>query len=143
MILLGANIVSELMKSAPDPAVMGWIDALPIASVFVSSITQAEILYGVALTAEGKRREGLTLAARATFEIYFRGRVLPFASEAAEMFAALAAGRRRAGREIALADAQIAAVARSRGAQLATRNVSDFEGCDVEVINPWNRLVDR
>jgi predicted nucleic acid-binding protein len=126
------------MKSSPEAAVMGWINAMPGATVFVSAVTQAEILYGVALVPEGKRRDGLTRAARTAFETYFRGRILPFDSEAAEAFATLAAGRRQSGRPISQADAQIAAIARSRGAALATRNVPDFEGCGVEVINPWN-----
>lgn len=137
MILLDTNVVSELMKSAPEPAVMGWINAIPGATVFLSAVTQAEILHGVALVPEGKRREGLTRAALTAFETYFRGRLLPFDSEAAEAFAVLAAGRRQAGRPISQADAQIAAIARSRGAALATRNVLDFEGCGVEIVNPW------
>jgi len=137
MIVLDTNVVSELMKSAPEPAVMAWIDAIPGATMFLSAVTQAEILYGVALVPEGKRREGLALAARTAFESYFRGRILPFDSEAAEVFAELAAGRRRAGRPISQADAQIAAIARSRGAVLATRNVPDFEGCGVEIVDPW------
>ena len=137
MIVLDTNVVSELMKSAPEPAVMAWIDAIPGATLFLSAVTQAEILYGVALVPEGKRREGLALAARTAFETYFRGRILPFDSEAAEAFAELAAGRRRAGRPISQADAQIAAIARSRGAVLATRNVPDFEGCGVEIVDPW------
>jgi hypothetical protein len=137
MIVLDTNVVSELMKSAPEPAVMAWIDAIPGAALFLSAVTQAENLYGVALVPEGKRREGLALAARTAFETYFRGRILPFDSEAAEAFAALAAGRRRAGRPISHADAQIAAIARSRGAALATRNVPDFEGCGVEIVDPW------
>ncbi len=136
MILLDTNVVSELMKSAPEPAVMVWINALPSATVFLSAVTQAEILYGVALVPAGKRRDGLARAARTAFETYFRGRILPFDTEAAEAFAALA-GRRQAGRPISQADAQIAAIARSRGAALATRNVPDFEGCGVETIDPW------
>ena len=137
MILLDTNVVSELMKLAPEPAVMVWINTLPGSTVFISAVTQAEILYGVALVPEGKRREGLAQAARIAFETYFRGRILPFDSEAAEAFAALAAGRRQVGRPISQADAQIAAIARSRGADLATRNVADFEGCGVEIVNPW------
>lgn len=136
MILLDTNVVSELMKSAPEPAVMIWINALPSATVFLSAVTQAEILYGVALV-PGKRRDGLARAARTAFETYFRGRILPFDTEAAQAFAALAAGRRQAGRPISQADAQIAAIARSRGAALATRNVPDFEGCGVEIVDPW------
>jgi predicted nucleic acid-binding protein len=137
MILLDTNVVSELMKSAPEPAVMVWINTLPGSTVFISAVTQAEILYGVALVPEGRRREGLARAARTAFETYFRKRILPFDCEAAEAFAALAAGRRRAGRPISQADAQIAAIARSRGAALATRNVPDFEGCGVEIVDPW------
>ena len=137
MIPLDTNVVSELMKLAPEPAVMVWINTLPGSTVFISAVTQAEILYGVALVPEGKRREGLAQAARIAFETYFRGRILPFDSEAAEAFAALAAGRRQVGRPISQADAQIAAIARSRGAALATRNVADFEGCGVEIVNPW------
>lgn len=137
MILLDTNVVSELMKSAPEPAVMAWINAIPNATVFVSSVTRAEIFYGVALVSDGKRRQGLAQAARTTFETYFRGRILPFDSEAADAFAELAASRRLSGRPISQADAQIAAIARSRGAELATRNVRDFEGCGVELINPW------
>ena len=137
MILLDTNIVSELMKSAPEPSVLAWIDAMPAATVFVSAIARAEILYGIALVPEGKRRDRLEQAAHTAFETYFRGRILPFDSEAADAFAPLAASRHRAGRPISQPDAQIAAIARSRGAALATRNVSDFAGCGVEVVNPW------
>ena len=99
MILLDTNVVSELMKLAPEPAVMVWINTLPGSTVFISAVTQAEILYGVALVPEGKRREGLAQAARIAFETYFRGRILPFDPEAAEAFAALApAAARSAGR---------------------------------------------
>jgi predicted nucleic acid-binding protein len=88
---------------------------------------------------DGKRREGLASAADTAFETYLRGRILPFDSDAAEAFAELAASRRQAGRPISQADAQIAAIAASRGADLATRNVADFEGCGVQIINPWGR----
>jgi predicted nucleic acid-binding protein len=137
MILLDTKVVSELTKSAPEPAVMVWINALPGSTVFISAVTQAEILNDIALVPEGKRREGLARAARTAFETYLRGRILPFGSEAAEAFAVLAAGRRQVGRTISQADAQIAAIARSRGAALATRNVPDFEGCGIEIVDPW------
>ena len=137
MIVLDTNVVSELMKAAPEPAVLAWINPLPMSAVFVSAVSQAEILYGVALVPAGRRQDGLLRAAHTVFETYFRGRVLPFDSEAAEAFAWIAASRRLAGRPISLADAQIAAIARSRRAELATRNVPDFEGCGIEIVDPW------
>ncbi len=137
MILLDTNVVSELMKSAPDPTVVAWTDAMPGPTMFISAITRAEILYGIALVPEGKRQDSLKRAAHTAFESYFRGRILPFDADAADAFASLAAARRQGGRPIAQADAQIAAIARCRGAVLATRNVPDFNGCGIEVINPW------
>jgi predicted nucleic acid-binding protein len=138
MIILDTNVVSELMKVAPEPAVMVWIDAQPMSSVFLSSVSQGEILYGVGLVPPGKRRDGLLHAARTAFETYFRGRILPYDSDAAEAYAAIAAKRPQAGRPISQFDAQIAAIAHSRGAELATRNTADFEDCGIGLINPWN-----
>lgn len=139
MILLDTNVVSELMKSAPAASVMAWINAVPRATIFVSAVSQAEILYGVALLPAGRRREDLTGAAGAMFSVLFRGRVLPFDADAAGAFAVVAAARRHAGRPISNPDAQIAAIARSRGAVLVTRNVPDFDGCGIDVIDPWTR----
>jgi len=137
MILLDTNVVSEIMKATPEPSVLSWIDDTPGAVLFVSAITQAELLYGIALLPAGKRRDARARAAGAAFATYFRGRILSFDSDAAEAFADIAAGRRQAGRPIAQADAQIAAIARSRGASLATRKMPDFEGCGLDVVNPW------
>ena len=138
MILLDTNILSELMRPAPDPAVERWFAAQPDASLFISAITEAELRYGAALLPSGKRRSALTAEIDGMLEEDFDGRILPFDRLAAQAFAAIAADRRQAGRPISQADAQIAAIARSRGASLATRNVPDFEGCGVEVINPWS-----
>ena len=137
MILLDTNVVSEMMKAAPDRRALAWLDAQLASALFVSSITQSELLYGVALSPGGKRRDELARAVGAAFAVYFRGRVLAFDSAAAAAFADIAASRRRAGRPISQSDAQIAAIARSRGATLATRNVKDFDGCGVEVVDPW------
>lgn len=137
MILLDTNILSELMRPAPEPAVEQWLAAQPDASVFISAITEAELRYGAALLPTGKRRTALVAEIEAMLEEIFGGRILPFDSSAAQAFAVLASERRQAGRPISQADAQVAAVARSRGASLATRNVEDFEGCGIEVINPW------
>ncbi len=137
MILLDTNILSELMRPAPEAAVEQWLAAQPDASVFISAITEAELRYGAALLPSGKRRLALTAEIEGMLEADFGGRILPFDSSAAQAFAIVASERRQAGKPISQADAQIAAVARSRGASLATRNVEDFEGCGIEVINPW------
>jgi predicted nucleic acid-binding protein len=138
MILLDTNILSELMRPAPEPAVEQWLADQPAASVFISAITEAELRYGLALMPSGKRRSALAAEIEAMLGEDFSGRILPFDSPAAVAFAEIAAERRQAGRPISQADAQIAAIARSRGAALATRNVPDFEGCGVEIINPWS-----
>lgn len=138
MILLDTNVLSELMRPAPDPAVERWLAAQPDASLFISAITEAELRYGAALLSSGKRRSALTAEIDGMLEEDFDGRILPFDRLAAQAFAAIAADRRQAGRPISQADAQIVAIARSRGAALATRNVPDFDGCGVEVINPWS-----
>ena len=137
MILLNTNILSELMRPAPEKGVEQWLTDQPDASVFISAITEAELRYGVALLPTGKRRSTLAAVIEDMLGEDFTGRILPFDSAAAVAFAEIAANRRQAGRPIAQADAQIAAIARSRGAALATRNVPDFEGCGIELVNPW------
>ena len=106
-------------------------------SLFTTTLCQAEIYYGLALLPEGKRREALQAAARAKFEEDFAGRILPFDMDAALAYSMVAAGRRSSGQPISQFDAQIAAVARSRGGQLATRNARDFANCGIAVIDPW------
>ena len=137
MILLDTNILSELMRRAPEQGVEQWLADQPDASVFISAITEAELRYGVALLPAGKWRSTLAAVIEDMLGEDFTGRILPFDSAAAVAFAEIAASRRQAGRPIAQADAQIAAIARSRGASLATRNVDDFAGCEIEIINPW------
>ena len=138
MILLDSNVVSELMKAAPAGNVIGWVAAQPASSLYTTSITQAEILHGIMLLPSGKRRHGIEAAAQAMFAEEFEGRILGFGSDAALPYARIASERRRAGRPISSFDAQIAAIARSAGAVIATRNVADFSDCRVEVVNPWD-----
>jgi toxin FitB len=138
VIVLDTNVLSELMRPSPSTAVARWVAAQPSSSLFTTTITQAEILYGVALLPRGRRREALEGAVGAMFEEEFAERVLPFDAAAAHAFASIAAERRRAGKNIAQLDAQIAAIAHSRDAAIATRNVKDFEACGIELFDPWH-----
>ena len=139
MLLLDTNVVSELMRPAADRAVPRWLAAQPQAGIYICAITEAELRVGVALLPEGRRRDALAADVEAMVAEDFGGRTLPFDSAASAEYAKIVAARRRAGRPIAVFDAQIAAIARSRGASLATRNVADFEGTGIVVINPWTR----
>jgi toxin FitB len=138
MILLDTNVISELMKAIPNSTVEAWLSRQPTESLFITAITEAELRYGAALLAPGRRRKSLTAAVEAMLAEDFTGRILPFDSSAAVAYAVVAAERRQAGRPMAQFDAQIAAIAKSRGTALATRNTPDFEDCGINLINPWN-----
>jgi toxin FitB len=138
MIILDTNVLSELMKPKPSSRVLAWVATQPATELCTTSITEAEIYYGIELLARGKRREGLLAAVEAMFAEDLAGRVFGFESEAARVFSKIAAARRAHGRPISHADAQIAAIARVRQAKLATRNVADFENCGLDVVDPWN-----
>ncbi|KXU31395.1 plasmid stabilization protein [Sphingobium sp. 22B] len=139
MIVLDTNVISEMMRREPDPQVMAWIADQPMAGVFTTTLTQAEIFYGLALLPEGRRRDDLLAAARPMFEVDLAGRVLPFDTDAASAYPEIAAGRKQGGKPISQIDAQIAAIVRSRGARLATRNVRDFAECGITVVDPWGK----
>ena len=138
MIVLDTNVISELMKATPAERVMNWVGAQALSILYTTSITQAEILHGIMLLASGKRRVAIAAAADAMFTVDFGGRILAFGSDATHPYARIATARRRAGHPISHFDAQIAAIAHSAGAMVATRNVVDFEGCGVKVVNPWD-----
>lgn len=140
MIVLDTNVLSELMSSSPEPAVSHWITRQASPRLFTTSISMAEILQGIEMLPQGKRREGLSAAAQTMFTELFPGRVLPFNEDAARAFAPIAVNRRMRGRPISLFDAQIAAIAHAHGATLSTRDISDFEHCGVPLINPWAGL---
>ncbi len=136
--ILDTNVVSEPMRPSPSPAVLAWLSEVhERGPLFVTTITVAEILLGIELLPKGKRRERMLAQTEATFAEDFAGRVLPFDEDAARAFPQIAVPRRAQGRPIADLDAQIAAIARSRSAVLATRNAADFEGCGVRLVNPW------
>lgn len=139
MIILDTNVVSEPMRPEPDPRVLAWLAGQDAGALFVTAVTEAELRTGLAIMPEGRRREALGAALEAMLAEDFAGRVLPFeAGAAARAYAVIHATRRSLGRPIAMADAMIAAIARARGMQVATRNVDDFKGTGVEVINPWD-----
>jgi predicted nucleic acid-binding protein len=137
VIILDTDVLSELMKREPVPGVEQWLTAQPPASLFTTSVAKAEVLYGVALLPSGERRDALEEAVAAMFEEDFDSRVLAFDGAAAYEYAIIASHRRHAGKPISQFDAQIAAIARSKGAAVATRNVSDFDDCGIDVHNPW------
>ena len=138
MIIVDTNVLSELMRGDPDPVVIAWIETQAATALFTTTITQAEILYGIRVLPKGKRRGEIEKAASEIFSIDFAGRVLPFDQDAAQAYAEIAAARRRMGRPISQFDAQIAAISYSRNSIVATRNVPDFEGCGIQTIDPWD-----
>jgi predicted nucleic acid-binding protein len=137
MIVLDTNVLSELMKASPSAHVTTWWKSRPATDLFITTLTLAEIFFGIELLPKGKRRTAIEKAAEATFADDFEGHILAFDNDAAREFARIAAERRKMGRPISQTDAQIAAIARSRGAAVATRNAGDFEQCGIVVLNPW------
>ena len=137
MIVLDTNVLSEALKPLPSHIVLGWLAAQQPLSVFTTTVTEAEVLYGVETLPQGKRRLRLLAAVEQMFAEEFAGRILPFDEDAARAFAKIVAARDRAGRPISQFDAMIAAIAQSHRAAVATRNTGDFQGCGIDVINPW------
>lgn len=137
MIILDTDVVSELMRPTPTAAVTEWVASQPSASLYTTSITEAEILHGIMLLPAGRRRTALEVASLAMFSEDFAGRILGFGSDAAAHYARIASDRRRAGHPISAFDAQIAAIARVMGATIATRNIADFEGLGLRLVDPW------
>jgi toxin FitB len=139
MIILDTNVLSEVLRITPAPQVMQWMDSLKPNDVYVTSVTQAEMLLGVALLPKGKRRDALGAQVASLFDTHFKQRCLPFNANAATYYADIVADRQRAGKPISTEDAQIAAIACSVGFDLATRNVADFMGITgLALVNPWN-----
>ena len=137
MIVLDTNVVSELMRPHPAARVVDWVGRQAAFRLYLSSITEAELRYGVEVMPEGSRQTKLRDAVEGMVREDFAGRILPFESDAARAYALIAAARRATGRPISRADCQIAAIARSVGASVATRDTGGFEGCGIGVVNPW------
>ncbi|MCF4166908.1 type II toxin-antitoxin system VapC family toxin [Zavarzinia compransoris] len=137
MIVLDTNVVSEPMRLDGDPAVRAWLDAQAAETLYLTSVSLAELLVGIGRLPQGRRRDGLDRALAALLDRLFGDRILPFDAAAARIFADIQEDCRMKGRAIAFADGQIAAIARSHGFSVATRDTAPFEAAGVPVINPW------
>lgn len=136
MIVLDTNVVSEAMRPEPTPEVVAWLNAQAAETLYLSSVTLAELLFGIGALPAGKRKDRLTSALERLLGL-FPGRVLPFDQEAARLYAEMAVAARAAGRPMPMADGYIAATASAHGFAVATRNVTDFSDTGLEPIDPW------
>lgn len=139
MIILDTNVVSEPLKPAPAQAVLHWLDRQAPETLYLTAVSLAELLAGIEALPQGRRRLELKQAFTAQILPLFEGRILSFDAKAAEAFAKVRAGAQAVGNTIGFADGAIAAVAAAQGFVLATRNVRDFRGVGVELMNPWDR----
>ena len=139
MIILDTNVLSALMRAEPERSVVAWLDAQPAESIWITSITVFEALFGLALLPTGRRRRELDSSFARLVEEDLDSRVLDFDRAAAIEAASLAARRSRLGRPVDLRDTQIAGIALSRRATIATRNMKHFRDLDVPLVDPWMR----
>ena len=137
MILLDTNVVSEPLKASGDMNVLAWIDEQIIETLYLSTISVAELRFGIAVLPEGKRRDALHSSLEQRVLPLFAGRILAFDAPASQAYATLRARARSAGQAIAPTDGYIAAIAVTQGFAVATRDTSTFEAAGVAVINPW------
>ena len=139
MIVVDTHVISELLRVVPSPEVARWVASQPEPALFTTAVMEAEIRIGISMMPTGKRKAQLQATVDQTFSQIFAGRILPFDSAAAVIYAEITANRRSMGKPISPFDAQIAAIARANGAEaIATRNVDDFANTGVTVINPWS-----
>lgn len=137
MFILDTNVISEIIRPTAAQQVFNWVAQQPAEDLFLTSVSEAELRYGAAILPPGHRKEVLLIQIDAMLQLDFAGRILPFDSEAAQAYATIASGRRASGLPISLADCLIAAICRSNGATIATRDTSGFRSCGIEVVNPW------
>lgn len=142
MILLDTNVVSEPMRSKPDRKVLAWLDAQAVESLYLATVSLSELLLGIASLSAGKRRRALTSALDEQIISLFAERILPFDIAGAEAYPEIVTRARRHGHSIAVADAQIAAIAASRRFSVATRDEAPFRAAGITVINPWAAMPD-
>lgn len=137
MILLDTNVISEAMRPQPDRNVLAWLDAQAVESLYLSTVSLAELLLGIESLPAGKRRRALAAALDEQIIALFGERILTFDLRAAKAYASIVTRARRQGHPMAVADAQIAAIAASRQFSVATRDEAPFQAAGVPVINPW------
>ena len=136
MIVLDTNVISEAMKPEPDPAVLSWLNEQAAETLFISSVTLAELLFGIGALPSGKRKEMLAQALDGLMGL-FRDRVLSFDTDAARRYAELAVTARDSGRGFPVPDGYIAAIAASRGFIVASRDTAPYQAAGLSFINPW------
>jgi toxin FitB len=140
VIFLDTNVLSALMRTIPDAAVLHWLDRQPAASVWITSITLFETRFGLALLPAGRRRQVLEAAFDDLLREDLENRILDFDSAAATAAASLAAARQKSGRPVDMRDTQIAGIVLARRATLATRNIRHFVDLKISIIDPWAPL---
>lgn len=138
MIILDTKVISEPLKRSPDPAVIRWLDRQSPATLYVTTISQAELLAGVSALPAGRRRTELRKVIDKELGLLFADRVLPFGERSAEAYAQVVPAANAAGNPIDFADAAIGAIAIEHNYILATRNIADFKGTSVKLLNPWS-----
>ncbi|UGY10439.1 type II toxin-antitoxin system VapC family toxin [Phyllobacterium pellucidum] len=137
MIVLDTNVISEPLKRSPDPGVLSWLDQQGAETLFLTTTSLSELLLGIELLPKGKRKQGLDRALSELISYLFGDRILDFDRQAALVYAPLVSQARSTGRTISIADGQIAAVAKSRGYSVASRDTMPFTAAGLTVINPW------
>jgi toxin FitB len=140
MIVLDTNVVSEAMKPNPHPAVQAWLDEQAAETLYLSSVTLAELLFGIGSLPAGRRKNALTQTLNGLLDL-FGDRVLAFDTDSARHYAELAVKARSAGKGFPTPDGYIAAIATARGFTVATRDVAPFQAAGLNVINPWEMKI--
>lgn len=138
MIILDTNVISEPIRPAPNQRVIEWLDAQIAETLFTTSVTMAEMLTGVSLLPDGKRKDALRESIQGIIGLLFQDRILAFTSADAENHSTIVVMAKANGYNMSFADAQIAALAKSHKMKVATRDTAPFEAAGIETINPWN-----
>jgi predicted nucleic acid-binding protein len=140
MIVFDTNVISEVLRPAPEPAVLAWLRSVPRREIWTCTIVLAELFSGVDLMPVGKRQQRLREKMEQLVPTLFMNQILLFDLSAARAYGPILAARQATGRPIDEIDAQIAAIAKVHGAALATRNIRDFEHCGIQIVNPWQTV---